>query len=103
MKRDHGQFLMNLFVDGHWLIGSDPEANSGGVFSQKTGLSAPPETGWKYFDHEWIYDAKLSAKSKPVTSFSIFWHLYLQKLHSLLTLAKLKFPLMVRLARSSLL
>ena len=47
------------------MIGTDPESNTGGIRSVKTGLFVLPVTGWGYVvDDTWNYDSHLTISGK---------------------------------------
>ena len=35
---------------GNWIVGDDVTENSGWILTERSGLTTPPRSGWKYRD-----------------------------------------------------
>ena len=49
-----------IIPDGYWLIGNDATSNRGVIASEKSGLTNPPRSGWRYTNGtNWLLDDTL--------------------------------------------
>ena len=53
-----GPFIIT--EDGYWMVGPDITKHRGGIESEKSDLTTPPRSGWKYWDGtDWVLDDTL--------------------------------------------